>query len=70
MNTTIIILSGLLISVFSGFIGKYIGHSHKVSHSMCTERRQACQGLLESKIDNLASKVEDLKKSVDILIRS
>ncbi len=66
-DPTVFIISGLLIAILSGLIGKYIGHIHKVSCSTCHERRKSCQELLGEKMDNLASKVDDVKRAVDKL---
>ncbi len=60
------VLSGLLIAVVSGTIGKSIGSNKKVNECMCTERQKSCQCLLIEKIDNLDEKVDNFIKIVNI----
>jgi hypothetical protein len=59
------ILSGLLIAVISGVIGKSIGSNRKVNEGICIERQKACQSLLIEKIDNLDEKVDNFIKIVN-----
>lgn len=60
-----IVLSGTVVAFVSGSIGKYIGSNGKVKEGQCSERRQSCILLVGEKIDNLADKVDGLKKAVD-----
>jgi len=65
MEITTAVLGGLAISVISGVVGKSIGSNDNVKKDQCVERQHACSTLVISKIDNLADKFVDLKKSVD-----
>ena len=65
MEPAVYILSGVVIALGSGVIGKGIGGKNKVKEKSCVERREACVGLVSVKIDNLTKVVEDLKNSVD-----
>ena len=65
MDYTTVILGGLVISVTSGTIGKYLGNNNKVTESHCSEKRNSCQKLIIEKIDNLSKKVDDLASLVN-----
>jgi hypothetical protein len=56
------ILSGLVISTFSGLIGHAIGKNGKVSDKSCSEYRKNCTIILGQKIDNLSDKFETYVK--------
>lgn len=62
------IVSGLLIAILAGVLGRTLGHANKVSCPTCHERRNSCQSLLGEKIDNLSSKIDDIKDVVDKLV--
>lgn len=59
------VLSGLLIAVVSGSIGRAIGSNGRVRDCVCTERQKSCQCLLIEKIDNLDKKVDNFVKIVN-----
>lgn len=59
------ILGGVLISVVSGVVGKYIGERGKVTNSNCLDHREACQQLVLEKLNNLEKKVDSLTKIVN-----
>ena len=59
------VLGGVAVSVISLSIGRYLGDKGRVSESQCTKSQIACSNLIVEKIDNLTSKVNDLKTTLD-----
>lgn len=59
------ILSGFVLCIISGFIGKVIGEKGKISIDECKDHRKGCSALLCQKIDSLSKRVDELKKAVD-----
>ncbi len=65
METIVVILSGIMIALTSGIIGKAIGTTSKVNEAICNERQLSCQSLINEKLDNICEKVELLTKVVN-----
>lgn len=65
METALIVLGGIVVSVVSGTIGNRLGSNGKVSDDHCDERQRSCQALIVEKIDNVGKKVDDLVKVVN-----
>uniref|UniRef100_A0A6H1ZMG3 Uncharacterized protein n=1 Tax=viral metagenome TaxID=1070528 RepID=A0A6H1ZMG3_9ZZZZ len=59
------VFGGIIIAIGSGAVGKYLGSNGKVKDKECIEHRKSCSTVLSLKIDNLAQKVEELKKAVN-----
>ena len=59
------VLGGVAVSVISLSIGKYLGDRGRVSESQCGKNQIACSNLIIEKIDNLTSKVNDLKNTIE-----
>ncbi len=64
-DPTLIVLGGLVVAFTSATVGKYLGNSGRVRESQCEERRSNCITLVSEKIDNLADKVEGLKRLIE-----
>lgn len=58
-------LIALLLAVFSGMFGKYLGSRSKVSDMTCCERRESCFNMVLEKIGELTRIVEKLEKAVN-----
>ena len=65
VETTVCILSGLVIAFVSGTIGKYIGTNGKVHEDTCEERRLSCTRIIGEKIDSLTKSIDRLEKTVN-----
>ena len=64
METTTMVLGGLVISVGSFAVSKVFGNN-RVKDVTCGERREACTALLSQKIDSLAEDVKEIKEIVN-----
>jgi len=65
MDPVTTVLGGVLVAVVSGAIGKTLGSNGKMSENHCEEKRQSCQTIVITKIDNVARKVDDLTSIVN-----
>ena len=65
MDTSVVILSGIVVACVSGTIGKVMGSNGKVHEETCEERRMSCTQIVGGKIDNLAAIVSKLEKAVN-----
>jgi len=65
METTIVILCGIIVAIFSAIIGKQIGSTNRVKEEICVERRNSCTTLVHEKLDNIINSVDEIKKVVD-----
>jgi len=59
------VLGGLSISLVSLLAGKYIGGNGKVKENTCKERREACENLLLSKIEELGKAIDRIESAVN-----
>jgi len=64
METTVIILGGMLIAIISGAIGKIYGGSGKIDAEYCADHRTACYTLVIEKINSVQSRVDDIHKLI------
>lgn len=62
------VLGGLVISVISGVVGKYLGNNNKVSTSNCLDHRDSCTKVMTVKFDNLNKKVDSIDNKLDKII--
>ena len=58
METAVIILSGILITVIAGIIGKSMGTSNKVSEETCAERRDKYNDLILAKFKAVEDRLD------------
>ena len=59
------LLVALLIAVFSGLFGKYLGGKRKVAEDLCCERRESCFNMVLEKIGELTKCVDRLEKTIN-----
>jgi hypothetical protein len=59
------VLIAILIAIFSGILGKYLGAKNKVGESICSERREGCFKMVLEKIGELTRVVDKLEKAVN-----
>jgi hypothetical protein len=60
-----IVLGGIVISLGSAAVGKYLGSNGKVTTKDCGEHRSSCSALIIEKINNLIEKVDRIEKIVN-----
>ena len=65
MSTIEQILSGIIIALISGIIGKIIGSYGKVPYSYCKDHQGACQQLLLEKLTNMEKQLRSLTEIVN-----
>jgi predicted nucleic acid-binding Zn finger protein len=59
------VLGGIVIALVSAILGNTVGKLHKVEKEDCDHIRAACRELICTKIDNLGTKIEELKEVVN-----
>jgi len=69
MSVEVVVLSGILVAVISAVLTKLLTERGKVTEELCLERHDTCQALLLTKIDNVESKVDSLKKFNEKMFR-
>ena len=58
MDQATIIVSGALLAIVTGFIGKAIGSNGRVKENTCGERRESCTKLINEKLHSIDEKLD------------
>lgn len=59
------LLGGVVISVASGLLGARVGSWNKVSVDTCSERRLACNRIIENELKSLRDTLEKIWKKLE-----
>lgn len=60
MDQTTIMVSGALLAIVTGFIGRAIGSNGRVKENSCGERREACNKLISEKLHTMDEKLDSI----------
>jgi hypothetical protein len=65
MNLTEAILGGVIISIISLLVGKFVGGQDKVTTKQCNANKESCNKLMHEKLENILKEVKNLKEIVN-----
>lgn len=64
MDSTTVILAGIVVALGSGILGRFAGAMGKVSENQCVERRDTCDKGIQLQLDYIQGDLRDIKEEL------